>query len=185
MGMFDMSTSSVPAKWPSQKDPSTKISGTVVCIDAPFEREFNSTEVKTFKDGSPRRQIRLTILTDSGEERCWYFTKAFREKKDRKAYPTHPWNACMNAMDPSMEDPSVSLVNLLGRRITVETKAGQFGIGNPKPFRVTIDGMGAADKVRGAFEEDVYHPETIVASSVGDAFNQLQAKTQVYDDVPF
>lgn len=182
MGMFDQKKSNVPKTWPLQEEGKLSIEGTVVCIDAPYELDYQTREIKRFKDGQPRRQIRLTVLTDEGP-RCWYFKKAFGENVDRKAKPNHPWNACLNALDSTMEDKDVAVSDLLGRKVKVATKKGNWGLGNPKPFKVEIVGAGDTDKVIGIYETDYYTPDTIMAKSVQDAFEQIGEAMD--DEIPF
>lgn len=153
MGIFDLKGSSGGERswnyaYPDQPNYMPCIEGTVVEVSNPQSINFNSKKPEFWDDGNPKRNICLTILGKSGKELNWVFNP-----KSVSA------NACLDALDPENSRPNVSVTELLGRFIRVQTQEGVYNKSHPRPWWVTILGDGEANKVRGVVDLSKQQPQ--------------------------
>ena len=141
MGIFDLKGGS-SSGWnyadSSKPGYSETLVGTVVEISNPQKLNYSTKQPEFWQDGNPKRVLRVTILTDEGQEKGWVFAP-----KSKAA------DACLLALDPQGMRQSVSIEELLGKRITVQTQGGVFNAQNPRPWWVTVQGEGNKQAVRG------------------------------------
>lgn len=114
------------------------IQGTVVEISNPQALNFSTRQPEFWPDGNPKRNLQLCILLQDGRELSWTFAP-------RSAAA----NACLAALDPQNQRPQVSIEELLGKMVQVQTASGVYNAQNPRPWWVTIMGDGQANMVRG------------------------------------
>lgn len=142
MGMFDLKGGSMGNSWNyHSKDKqgfSEMIEGTVVEISNPQSRNYATGQPETWPDGNPKRNLRVTLRGRSGQELSWTFSP-----KSNAA------NACLAALDPQGTREQVSIEELLGKFVRVQTQDGVYNQAHPRPWWVTILGDGEANMVRG------------------------------------
>lgn len=142
MGVFDLKGGAGSNAWnyadKTKANFATSLTGTVVEISNPQALDFATKQPKTWPDGNPVRNLRIVIKGQSGQERSWTFAP-----KSKAA------EACLLALDPQGDRPAVSMEELLGRLITVSTADGVYNAQNPRPWTVSIQGMGDTTAVRG------------------------------------
>ena len=140
MSMFDLKGNSSGWNYHTPDAPGymETIEGTVVEISNPQSINFHTKQLETWPDGNPKRNLRLIIRGRSGQELAWTFSP-----KSKGA------EACLAALDPQGTREHVSIEELLGKFVRVQTQQGQFGPQNPRPWWVTLLGDGDASAVRG------------------------------------
>jgi len=114
------------------------IEGTVVEISNPQARDFNTKKPAFWDDGNPKRNLCVCLRGRSGQELSWIFAP-----KSKAA------EACLVALDPQGTRDQVSIEELLGKFVRIQTQAGAYNGRNPRPWWVTILGDGEANMVRG------------------------------------
>lgn len=139
--------------------------------------------------GKRRKEDCYLVLQDAdGEEWTWVY------KPGSKARPSNALMACRNAV------PDGDAEKLLGKNVTISTvappKGFSYGAGNPRPFKVVVNGPGQAE-VRGMFLYSENQQGQAKAEKVADAdevaafaqqYRQSQrgADVSVYEeDIPF
>lgn len=141
MSVFDLKGGSSNAWNYSDKTKqgySTLITGTVVEISNPQKLNFQTKQPETWPDGNPVRNLRIVLKGQSGREASWTFAP-----KSKAA------DACLIALDPQGDRPAVSIEELLGKMVTISTVEGVYNAQNPRPWTVTIQGLGDQAAVRG------------------------------------
>ncbi len=142
MSMFDLKGGSEGNNWNysdnTKANYSEWIQGTVVEISNPQARDFNTGAPAVWPDGNPKRNLMLTLLQNDGTEVTWTFSP-----KSMAA------NACLAALDPNGSRETVSIEELLGKFVTIQTQAGVYNARNPRPWTVVVNGDGQANMVRG------------------------------------
>lgn len=122
------------------------IQGTVVEISNPQARDFNTGKPAFWDDGNPKRNLMMTVLQADGTEINWIFSPKSKST-----------DACLAALDPNGDRDEVSIEEMLGKLVTVQTTAGSYNVRNPRPWWVTIHGDGQANMVRGL--KDLSQPQ--------------------------
>lgn len=117
---------------------SEMIEGTCIEISNPQALDFNTKQPAFWPDGNPKRNLQVVLLAKTGQEISWTFSP-----KSAAA------NACLASLDPNNNREQVSLDELLGKFVRVQTQAGVYNARNPRPWWVTIIGDGEASAVRG------------------------------------
>jgi len=119
------------------------IEGTVV--EWVYQQKFNSftKQLECWPQGDPKMQFRMAIVDAAGNEFLWGFVDA----KKNPAY-----QAVLKALDPDGTKDHVSLEEMLGKYVRLQTQAGEYGIGKPRPWWVTVLGDGQANLVRGMID---------------------------------
>jgi hypothetical protein len=126
------------------------LEGTVVEVSNPQALDFQTRQPKFWPDGNPVRNFRLTVLKQDGEEVSWTF-----QGGKPKVSPNGAMNAiqaCIAGLDPSGMAQRVSLEDILGKHVTIQTRAGSYNAGNPRPWWVKVHGDGDISKVRGVVD---------------------------------
>lgn len=145
MGIFDLKGSSGGSGWnysdPQKPGYSDSLTGTVVEISNPQSINYVTKQPETWPDGNPKRNLRVAILTQDGEEKGWTFSPRSLAAK-----------ACADALDPGDVRANVQITELLGKNITVFTPAGVYNQAHPRNWRVTIIGEGDPNLVRGVVD---------------------------------
>ena len=142
MSVFDLKGGSSGNNW--NYSDNTKqgymemIEGTVVEISNPQSINFATKQPETWPDGNPKRNLRVTLRGRSGQELNWTFAPRSKAAE-----------ACLLALDPQGTRPQVSIEELLGKFVRVQTQAGVYNAQNPRPWWVTVQGDGEANMVRG------------------------------------
>lgn len=124
----------------------TMLEGTVVEISNPPSLNYKTKQPEVWPDGNPKRNLCLTIRGRSGRELNWIF--APRSKAA---------DACLAALDPQGTRALVSIEEMLGKFIRVQTEEGVFNQANPRPWWVTILGDGEGP-VRGLVDLSQQQP---------------------------
>lgn len=141
MGMFDLKGGS-SNNWNysdnTKQNYSEVIGGTVVEIDNPQSINYATKKPETWPDGNPKRNLRLYILQSNNVEVCWTFAPRSAAAQ-----------ACLAALDPQDNRDSVSIEELLGKLIMVQTQPGVYNQAHPRPWTVLIQGEGNIGAVRG------------------------------------
>lgn len=154
MSMFDLKGGSEGNNWNYSDNTKQNyrewIQGTVVEISNPQARDFATGKPATWPDGNPKRNLMLSLLQQDNMEITWTFSP-----KSVAA------NACLVALDPQGTRDQVSIEELLGKFITVQTQAGAYNSQHPRPWTVRIDGDGQANAVRGLKDLSVQQPATM------------------------
>lgn len=142
MSMFDLKGGSSGNGWNYHDNTKSNymemIEGTVVEISNPQSINFNTKQPETWPDGNPKRNLRIAIRGRSGQELSWTFSP-----KSKGA------EACLAALDPQGTREQVSIEELLGKFVRVQTQGGVYNAQHPRPWWVTILGDGEANMVRG------------------------------------
>lgn len=125
------------------------IEGTVVEISNPQARDFATGAPAVWPDGNPKRNLQMVIRGKSGRELAWTF-----------APKSKATDACLTALDPDGTREQVSMEEMLGKFIRIQTQAGSYNSKNPRPWWVTILGDGEANAVRGL--KDLSQPQPMV-----------------------
>lgn len=150
MSMFDLKGGSNGNNWNYSDNTkagySEMIEGTCVEISNPQAKDFNTGAPAFWPDGNPKRNLQVVLLTKAGQEVSWTFSP-----KSAAA------NACLASLDPQGTREQVSLDEILGKFIRVQTQAGVYNARNPRPWWVTILGDGEASAVRGC--KDLSQPQ--------------------------
>lgn len=129
---------------------SEMIEGTCIEISNPQAKDFNTGAPAFWPDGNPKRNLQVVLLTKAGQEISWTFSP-----KSAAA------NACLASLDPQGTREQVSLDEILGKFVRVQTQAGVYNARNPRPWWVTILGDGEASAVRGC--KDLSQPQPMQA----------------------
>lgn len=126
MGFYDIKKSSA---WnysdPDKAGYSDTLTGHVVAMDNPQQVDFNTGKKKYWEDGSPRRNMRLFILTAEGEK-----TISFVPAKRAALYA-----ALCDACEKSGID---SISDIIGHSITISTEEGAYNQKHPRPWTVAV-----------------------------------------------
>lgn len=150
MGMFDLKGGSEGNNWNysdnTKQNYSEMIEGTVVEISNPQARDYNTGQPATWPDGNPKRNLMLTLRNKAGQELTWTFSP-------RSAAA----NACLAALDPQGTREQVSIEELLGKFVRVQTQGGVYNAQHPRPWWLTILGEGEVNAVRGL--KDLSQPQ--------------------------
>ena len=150
MGMFDLKGGSEGNNWNysdnTKQNYSEMIEGTVVEISNPQARDYNTGQPATWPDGNPKRNLMLTLRNQAGQELTWTFSP-------RSAAA----NACLAALDPQGTREQVSIEELLGKFVRVQTQGGVYNAQHPRPWWLTILGEGEVNAVRGL--KDLSQPQ--------------------------
>ena len=178
MGMFDMKNAST-ASWnysdPDRPGFSTTLEGTVVEISNPQALDYNTKEPRFWPDGNPVRNLCLTVLTAGDEEKRWTF-----------APKSASWQACLKALDPNgTRVDRVGLDELLGKNIQIATKDGAYNAKRPRPWLVTVLGIGQEDKVRGVTDLSVAPDLATQAREQAEKIRNEAAGPYAMEDLPF
>ena len=126
------------------------IEGTCVEISNPQALDFSTKQPAFWPDGNPKRNLQVVLLMKNGQEVSWTFSP-----KSAAA------NACLASLDPQGTREQVSLDEILGKFVRVQTQAGVYNARNPRPWWVTILGDGEASAVRGC--KDLSQPQPMQA----------------------
>lgn len=121
MSIFDIKKSHA---WnysnPEKPNYCTTLAGVVVGIDNPQAYDFQSGKPRTWDDGSPVRNIRMFVRgSKTGDELSITFK---------------PKSALFDAIGEQVD----SVADLVGHEVTLSTKEGTYGFGNPRPWAVTV-----------------------------------------------
>lgn len=153
--MFDLKGGSEGNNWNysdnTKQNYMEMIEGTVVEISNPQARDFNTGQPAFWPDGNPKRNLMVAVRGRSGQELSWTFSP-----KSAAA------NACLAALDPQANRDSVSIEELLGKFVRIQTQAGTYNSRTPRPWWVTILGDGEANAVRGLKDLSVPQPQPMV-----------------------
>ena len=145
MSMFDLKGGSNGNSWnyhdKNKEGFMEMIEGTVVEISNPQSINYATKQPETWSDGNPKRNLRLIIRGRSGQELAWTFSP-----KSNAA------NACLAALDPQGTRDRVSIEEMLGKFVRVQTQDGVYNQAHPRPWWVTILGDGEANMVRGLID---------------------------------
>lgn len=145
MSMFDLKGGSTGNSWnyhdKEKQGFMEMIEGTVVEISNPQSINYATKQPETWPDGNPKRNLRLTLHGRSGQELSWTFSPK-----------SNASNACLAALDPQGTREQVSIEELLGKFIRVQTQDGVYNQAHPRPWWVTILGDGEAGAVRGLID---------------------------------
>lgn len=152
MSVFDLKGSSGSGNNWNYSDPNKQgymefIEGTVVEISSPQSINFGTKQPETWPDGNPKLNLCLTIKGQSGRELNWIFAPRSRAAE-----------ACSLALDPQNQHEHVSVKDMLGKKVRVQTQAGVYNSQNPRPWWVTILGEGDIQSVRGVVENNQARP---------------------------
>lgn len=120
------------------------IEGTVVEISNPQSLDFMTKQPAFWPDGNAKRNLRVTIRGRSGQELAWTFSPKSKAS-----------DACLAALDPQGDRDRVSIEELLGKFIRVQTKPGTYNAQKPRPWWITIIGEGETNAVRGLVDLSV------------------------------
>lgn len=125
MSIFDIKKSHA---WnysnPEKPNYCTSLTGVVVGIDNPQAYDFQSGKARTWDDGTPMRNIRVFVKPVGAD--------------DEVSVTFKPKSALFNAIGDCVD----SVVDLIGREVTINTMQGTYGFGNPRPWAVEV---GAED----------------------------------------
>ena len=123
----------------SKDNYSEMLEGTVVEII--YTQKYNTftKQLDFWPQGDPKMQYHIVFAVGDDE---WTWTIDAIKKSAAV-------QACCKALDPNGDKDRVSLEELLGKHVRVQTQAGQYGVGRPRPWWVTIIGEGAVNLVRG------------------------------------
>lgn len=140
MGVFDLKGSSNGWNYSDKTKPGYQpaIEGTVVEISNPQAIDYVTKQPKCWPDGNPIRNLRVTLKGRSGRELSWVFSP-----KSLSA------EACLKALDPAGDRDYVSIEEMLGKFVRVETEEGVYNQAHPRPWKVTVLGDGDVVSVRG------------------------------------
>lgn len=146
MSVFDLKGSSGSGNnWnysrPNEAGYMECIEGTVVEVSNPQSINYATKQPETWSDGNPKRNLCLVIKGRSGQELAWIFSPKSRASE-----------ACTMALDPQNAKEHVSIEEILGKMIRVQTQAGSYNSVNPRPWWVTILGDGDVQAVRGVVD---------------------------------
>lgn len=114
------------------------LEGTVVEIIYTQKYNVKTHQPEFWPEGDPKMQFHVVLRGRSGQELTWPI--------DRKSVGV---DACLAALDPDGSKSTVSFEELLGKFVRVQTQAGDYGNGRPRPWWVTILGDGEVNMVRG------------------------------------
>lgn len=150
MSMFDLKGGNEGSGWNysdnTKANYTEMIEGTVVEISNPQARDFNTGQPATWPDGNPKRNLMVVLRNQAGQELSWTFSP-----KSAAA------NACLAALDPQGTREKVSIDELLGKFVRVQTQGGVYNAQHPRPWWVTILGDGEVNAVRGL--KDLSQPQ--------------------------
>lgn len=162
MSMFDLKGGSNGNSWnyhdKNKQGYMEMLEGTVVEISNPQSINFATKQPETWPDGNPKRNLRMTLRGRSGQELSWTFGP-----KSAAA------NACLAALDPDDSRSQVSIEEMLGKFIRVQTQEGVYNQAHPRPWWVTILGDGEANMVRGLIDLSQQGSQPVQASAPAPA----------------
>ena len=157
MSMFDLKGGSSGNGWNysdnTKQNYMETIEGTVVEVSNPQSVNFGTKQPEFWPDGNPKRNLRMVIKGRSGQELSWTFQPKGKATE-----------AILAALDPQGTKTQVSIEELLGKFIRVQTQGGVYNAQNPRPWWVTILGEGDAGSVRGLI--DLSQPNRAQAAPV-------------------
>lgn len=142
MSVFDLKGNSGSNNWNytdnTKQNYSTMLMGTVVEISNPQSINYGTKKPEFWPDGNPKRNLRLTVMDAAGVEFNWTFAP-------RSAAAT----ACLNALDPQGNRERVSIEEMLGKMVVIQTRDGVYNQAHPRPWSVQVQGDGNVAAVRG------------------------------------
>lgn len=144
MSVFDIKKSSAWNYSNSSKPGySESLEGTVVGMDNPQARDFNTGKKRYFDDGNPMRNLRIFIETGDGE----------------KSVTFRPGSALFNAFVRAMADKDIDCFDgVIACKVTIKTESGVYNQQNPRPWNVII---GEVDKTAKLHKVPVIDYDTI------------------------
>lgn len=176
MGIFDLKGGSSAWNYsdPNKAGYAEQVQGTVVEISNPQARDFSTGKPAFWDDGNPKRNLCVTIQKADGKDVQWIFTPRSKAAE-----------ACLKALDPDGTRAEVSIQELLGKLVTVATKAGAYNAQHPRPWAVRVDGQGTG-AVRGLVDLSAPQAQQAPAPAQAPAAGGEEIP-EIYtdDDIPF
>ena len=124
---------------------STELIGYVVELSNPCKTKFGTNIIERFKDGNPMRNIRVTILTDDGNEVNWDFNPGGKDNtanggEDKRSSAMKAWTE--GILRSGIENPT-GLEDILGMKVKINTEEPpgnfEYSRNNPRPWTVRVD----------------------------------------------
>lgn len=119
---------------PDKPGYSTQLVGTVVAIQEVQKMGFTTTgqpgAPEFWPDGNPKMNIRLALVTESGDIKTFTFQPAGKAARMGQKKSVH--------MDLFHLTGDTDMTNLIGKTICIQTQEGRYGQGNPRPWFVQI-----------------------------------------------
>lgn len=131
MSIFDIKKSNA---WnysdPEKPDYCLTITGTLVGIDNPQAYDFQTKKARVWDDGSPVRNIRLFIQPEG--------------TTDEVSVTFRPKSALFDAFGKA---GCGSITDAIAHRLTITTREGTYGFGNPRPWTVELGEVNESAKL--------------------------------------
>lgn len=122
MSIFDIKKSNA---WnysnPEKPNYCLTLTGTLVGIDNPQAYDFQTKKARTWDDGTPVRNIRMFIQPEG--------------TTDEVSVTFRPKSGLFNAFG---KVGCESITDLIAHRLTIATREGTYGFGNPRPWTVEV-----------------------------------------------
>ena len=152
MSMFDLKGGSSGNNWnysdKGKEGYSEYIDGTVIELSNPQSINYATKQPEVWKDGNPKRNFRVILFTTDGSEKAFTFSP-----KSKAA------EAFLTALDPDGTKAHVSLEEVLGKMVRIQTQDGVYNQAHPRPWWVTVYGDGDVNKVRGVIDLSAQQPQ--------------------------
>lgn len=110
--------------------PGTKYAGTITNVELRQARKFESTELDTWDDGSPKMQVVLTLATDLRDP-------AIEDDDGTRNLSINLWSGQKKALAQACKDAGVKQPEV-GQRFTAEHVSGIGTAKSPREFRYTL-----------------------------------------------
>ena len=123
---------------PNREGYSTQLVGTVIAIQEVQKRGYTMNgqpgQPEFWPDGNPKMNIRLALVTETGEIKTFTFQPAGKEARAGRKRSVH--------MDLFALTGNTDMMNLVGKTIAITTQEGHYGQGNPRPWSVQLIDAG-------------------------------------------
>lgn len=134
------------------------ITGDLVEISFPQKRSYSPNNpgqgnLEFWPDGNPKRNILFVLKGKSGKELGWEFTPSKNSPAKNAVIAAMQVAIANNLIPDTNSIKSLCPGNGIGYNITIKTQEGNYGAGNPRPWKVTINGKATnLNDIRGCVE---------------------------------
>jgi hypothetical protein len=164
---------------PDKPDYSTTLVGTVIAIQEVQKRGYTMNgqpgQPEFWPDGNPKMNIRLALVTDTGDIKTFTFQPASKAARMGQKRSVH--------MDLFHLTGDTDMMNLVGKTIAISTQEGRYGQGNPRPWTVQLLEVGPY-QLAGPMPAEFKAPQVLADNATSGGQVIAPAPQQPYQPMP-
>lgn len=158
---------------PNKQNYNPLLVGTVVAIQEVQKMSYSTNPnapryPEFWPNGDPIFNIRLALVNQDGQIETFTFQPAGKAAREGKKRSVH--------IDLFHLTEDTDMMNLIGKTIFIQTKEGQYGQGNPRPWYVgLVEDQGPFEYVGGEIPAEFKAPQVLAnAGASGGQLNNQQ-----------